>query len=174
MALLQGNTYIKISGISIDYLHSVAYVSLRCYNSKEDRDKEKKILAETRAFLFRASQSIASLQNQLLERQIEVGLTVENSAKIFSSNPKLKELTDKVYALQKEYDSISQCIGRHKVNRALLKFPDFWGSLGLTEEICSVIIPLQEETISVPIPEKADIADVYLAIKDFFPSSVDC
>lgn len=174
MALLQGDIYLKISDISIDYLNKKATVTIRSYKSKKLRDTEKEILPKIKSFLFKMSQALASLEQQLTEQQVAAKLTKYNAQQVFSSNPQLKEATDKYYALRKDSNLIRRRLGTETIEKRCLQFLSFWESLGLTDELRTTTIRSSVFGFSIPIPDTTDLSSVYVAVKESIPDSVDC
>lgn len=174
MALLQGSVYLKISRTSIDYIAGKATVTLLSYASKNIRDTEKRLSSETSAFLFRASQSLSLLEQQLSDEQIAAGLTNTNAEEVFSKNPKLRQSTNKYYSLRADNFVIRSSLGKRAIEKSQLKFLSFWESLGLTEELRTTLIANSPIEFSIPIPDTTDLSSIYVAIKDRFPNVVDC
>ena len=174
MALLQNETYIKISSISIDYDRGTAEVHTHHYPTQELRQAAKSKLLMISAFNFKAYKAIMDMHAQVIEEQEEAGLTTENAFTILSKNTKLKTLIDKFNAIYKEYGILKTYLGRSKIEKNSLRYLSFWESLGLTDELCQPLPSYAQVSFSIEVPEKTDLSSIYPIVKQTLPNAIDC
>lgn len=174
MALLQNNVYLKISSISVDYLHSRADVLICTYPTEQDRLIEKEKISEQSKFIFAAYSTIMNMQSQLIEKQQECGLPEKNQEEVFSAHPELKKLIDDYYSIKKEYDYLKTYLGKSNIIKENLKFKSIWESLGLTDKLCEQPPSFSYMSMSTDIPGSTDLSELYPAIKKYLPNSIDC
>lgn len=174
MALLQNNVYLKISSISVDYLHSRADILIRTYPTEQDRLAEKEKISEQSKFIFAAYSTIMNMQNQLIKKQQECGLQEGNQEEVFLVHPELKRLIDDYHSVKKEYDYLKTYLGKSNIIKENLKFKSMWESLGLTDKICEPHPSFSYMSMSTDIPNSTDLSELYPAIKKYLPNSIDC
>lgn len=174
MALLQNETYIKISSISIDYDKGTAEVSTQHYPTQELRQTAKSKLSMISAFNFKAYKAVMDMHAQVIEEQEKAGLTSENAYTIFSKNTKLKTFIDKFNAIYKEYGVLRTYLGRFKIEKTSLQYLSFWESLGLTDELCQPLPSYGQVSFSIQVPEKTDLSSIYPIVKQTLPNAIDC
>lgn len=174
MALLQNETYIKISSINIDYVRNLANVTTRRYPTQQQREAEKAYFSELSIFVYRAYQTVIDMNGQVMKAMQEAGFTEEKATEVFSKHPRLKPLIDKYHEIYAEYGYLRTMLGKSEVSRSTLKYLSLWESLGLTEKLCTPLPIYSEVSMSIEIPEKTDLSTVYPAIKAVLPNSVDC
>ena len=174
MALLQNETYIKISSISIDYDRGTAEVCTHHYPTQELRQAAKSKLSMISAFNFKAYKTIMDMHAQVIEEQEKAGLTAENAYTVFSNNTKLKTLIDKFNAIYEEYGILKTYLGRSEIEKNSLRYLSFWESLGLTDELCQPLPSYGQVSFSIPVPEKTDLSSIYPIVKQTLPNAIDC
>lgn len=174
MALLQDETYIKISSISVDYDKGTAEIFIHHYPSQELRQAAKSKLSMISAFNFKAYKTVMDMHAQVTAEQEKAGLTAENAYTIFSKNTKLKTLIDKFNAIYKEYGLLRTYLGNSKIEKNSLKYLSLWESLGLTDELCRPLPTYTQVSFSIQIPEKTDLSTLYPIVKQTLPNAVDC
>lgn len=174
MALLQNETYIKISSISVDYDRGTAEVFTHHYPTQELREIAKSKLSMISTFTFKAYRTIMDMHAQVTAEQEKAGLTAENAYTIFSQNTNLKTLIDKFNTIYEEYGVLKTYLGRSKIEKNSLRYLSFWESLGLTDELCQPLPSYGTVSFSIPIPEKTDLSSIYPIVKQTLPNAVDC